>query len=234
MTCHEFEPDLDDYVDGTLPAPRAAAVQDHLGTCDRCDAMVADFRTLRRVAASLERRTPPEHVWRQLAARLHREEEAAAAAERRTAAPARGWRPAFAGVVMLALLAGASFLAWREVSTVDAPIELADVQTPAHSPAVEAVEMQTVELQGLVNAGEQILPGATHAAYRTNVAVIEEVIGESRAALASAPSDNLAQQSLLEAMRSKAALLQDMVVLINEMRKGNQDGAARIVAGIEP
>ena len=60
------------------------------------------------------------------------------------------------------------------------------------------------------------------------------VIGQSRAALATAPTDNLAQQSLFEALRTKIALLEDMVALINEMRKGNQEGAARIVSGMEP
>ena len=78
------------------------------------------------------------------------------------------------------------------------------------------------------------MPDETHAAYQVNGAVIEQAIGQSRAALTTAPSDDLAQQSLFEALRSKVALLQDMVTLINEMRKGNQDAAARIVSGMEP
>ena len=79
-----------------------------------------------------------------------------------------------------------------------------------------------------------MLPGETKAAYKVNDAAIEHVIGQSRAVLASEPTDNLAQQSLFEALRSKLALLEDMVTLINEMRKGNQEGAARIVSGMEP
>ena len=46
-------------------------------------------------------------------------------------------------------------------------------------------------------------------------------------------ANELAQESLFEALRSKLALLQDMVALINEMRKGNQEGAARIVSELE-
>ena len=45
--------------------------------------------------------------------------------------------------------------------------------------------------------------------------------------------DNFAQQSLFEALQSKLTLLKDMVALINEMRKGNQQEAARIVSGME-
>jgi hypothetical protein len=65
-----------------------------------------------------------------------------------------------------------------------------------------------------------------------NLSVIDQAIGESRAALRTQPASELAQESLFEALRSKVTLLQDTVSLINEMRKGNQEGAARIVSGI--
>ena len=46
------------------------------------------------------------------------------------------------------------------------------------------------------------------------------------------PENDVAQESLFGALRSKIALLQDTIALINEMRKGNQEGAARIVSGL--
>jgi hypothetical protein len=42
----------------------------------------------------------------------------------------------------------------------------------------------------------------------------------------------VAQESLFGALRSKVALLQETLTLINVMRKGNQEGAARIVSGL--
>jgi hypothetical protein len=48
------------------------------------------------------------------------------------------------------------------------------------------------------------------------------------------PDSEPAQQSLLESFKTKVALLQDTVALINEMRKGNEAGAARIVSGLKP
>jgi hypothetical protein len=42
-----------------------------------------------------------------------------------------------------------------------------------------------------------------------------------------------AQESLFESFKSKIALLQETVALINEMRKGNEAGAARIVSGLK-
>jgi len=63
--------------------------------------------------------------------------------------------------------------------------------------------------------------------------VVDQAISESRAALRTQPNSAPAQQSLLESFKSKIALLQDTVSLINEMRKGNDAGAARIVSGIK-
>jgi len=50
--------------------------------------------------------------------------------------------------------------------------------------------------------------------------------------LDAAGAGEVAQESLFGALRSKVALLQETLTLINEMRKGNQEGAARIVSGL--
>ena len=46
------------------------------------------------------------------------------------------------------------------------------------------------------------------------------------------PLNTQAQDSLFDAFRSKIALLQDTIALINEVRKGNQAEAARIADGM--
>ena len=224
-SCDSWKALLAGYLYEDLDPASRSAVEAHLAGCARCQAMVTDFRILRGVAANLERRTPPEHVWTQLAARLHRE-DAPLTAARAVPTPARGWRPALAGVFMLALLAGGSWFAWREVAAVRTPPPAMAMRAPG----MEALDTEILNLLPIVNAGAEVLPDQTKEAYQVNDAVIEHAIGESRAALATEPMNNLAQQSLFEATRSKLVLLQDMVPLINEMRKGNQDGAARIVS----
>ena len=67
---------------------------------------------------------------------------------------------------------------------------------------------------------------------KANLTVIDGAITESRAALQTEPDNPMAQESLFDALRSKLELLQDVVSLINEMRKGNPEGAARIVSGL--
>jgi hypothetical protein len=49
----------------------------------------------------------------------------------------------------------------------------------------------------------------------------------------SEPSSQPAQESLIENFKAKIGLLQNTVALINEMRKGNEAGAARIVSGLK-
>jgi anti-sigma factor RsiW len=63
MMSHEFDLEIDDYVDGTLPAARAVALEAHLAACSRCRALAADFRALRSAAAALELRMPPPRTW---------------------------------------------------------------------------------------------------------------------------------------------------------------------------
>ena len=84
------------------------------------------------------------------------------------------------------------------------------------------------------NSEQSELDPRTAATLQKNLAVIDQAISESRAAVRAQPASEPAQQSLVENFKTKIALLQDTVALINEMRKGNEAGAARIVSGLTP
>jgi hypothetical protein len=88
-------------------------------------------------------------------------------------------------------------------------------------------------LEQITKADENALDPQTVATVRKNVAVIDQAIGESRAALRSEPTSEPAQHSLIESFKAKVTLLQNTVALINEMQKGNEAGTARIVSGLK-
>ena len=88
-------------------------------------------------------------------------------------------------------------------------------------------------LEQIANAEQNALDPRTAATLQKNLAVIDQAISESRAAVRSQPASEPAQQSLIENFKTKIALLQDTVALINEVRKGNEAGAARIVSGLK-
>jgi uncharacterized protein YkwD len=87
-------------------------------------------------------------------------------------------------------------------------------------------------LESIAKNEQSALDMETADVLQANLTVIDGAITESRAALQTEPNNQAAQESLFEALRSKLELLQDVVALINEMRKGNPEGAARIVSGL--
>ena len=250
MTCHQYEAALSEYVDGTLQASDEAgdralleALEAHLAECARCRAIVEDFHTLRDAARTLQPRVPPAHVWTHIA------QETGAPPNRRwwALAPlASRWQPVAAAAALLLVLAG-TWVAWRQVS---APAPAATVAPPAEGQAPDPALVQDVEtelklaeehyvraiagLEAIAKAEGSELDPQTAEVLQANLTVIDAAIGESRAAVQTEPASEVARNSLFEALRRKVTLLQDTIALINEMRKGNQEGAARIVSGLNP
>jgi hypothetical protein len=120
------------------------------------------------------------------------------------------------------------------------PDDAARVQ--ASAAAVEA-ELRAAEqhydkaikgLEQIASAEQGALDTNTAATLQKNLAVIDQAISESRAAVVAQPSSEPARESLLESFRTKLALLQDTVALINEMRKGNDAGAGRAASALKP
>jgi hypothetical protein len=147
---------------------------------------------------------------------------------------------AAAAVLVLAVAAGLRYT--PRPSTTAAPAATANSQASADAAQVEAELRQAAEhyenaikgLEQIANAEQSELDPRTAATLQKNLSVIDQAISESRAALRSEPTSEPAQQSLIDSFKTKMALLQDTVALINEMRKGNEAGAARIVSGLKP
>lgn len=248
MHCTDYEIQIGDYADGALDAPARHALEAHLATCDRCRRLADDFRVLRAASLALEPQQPPPHVWARIAAAIE--------TDRRSPRPwdIRGlqagvWgfagRPLAAAAIVLVLVGGLSWLAWRDLAPVvpagaDPEVAAVDTVDPDPVQPMEAelkfAENQWVDaivgLEEIAKTGSTELDAETADVVQASLTVIDRAIGESRAALETEPASDLAQESLFEALRSKVALLQDTVALINEMRKGNAEGAARIVSGI--
>src|SRR5215212_829948 len=125
MNCHEFELELGDYVDGVLSSERMKAVEAHVHACALCRATVADFSAIRGAAQTLEPQMPAAHVWTNIAAAVAQEQRRAVAEREsgrtpwwRLATGALAWQPLVAAAVMLVLLAGGTWLAWRDAAQV--------------------------------------------------------------------------------------------------------------------
>jgi hypothetical protein len=234
-SCQDYEILLGDYVDQTLDEPSRIELEAHLASCARCRAVVADFGVIRQAALSLEPELPPSHVWTKLSAAFENEQRSAF----------HGWSFSWqqslaASLVAITLVASlawigkglapvnsssarlASATATPEPTSVKAEFDLAEAQ---YTSAIEGLESITKREQAALDM-------ETADVLNANLTVIDGAITESRAALQTEPDNPAAQDSLFDALRSKLELLQDFVALINEMRKGNPEGAARIVSGL--
>lgn len=239
MRCEDYAHDIAGLLDGDLPPARQREVERHVEHCPACGELVADLRTIQGAAFTLDRLEPPARVWTRIEERLATERPAAS---RLLAWPDRaawGTWLAAAAALLLATLVGVYPLLRREAAPATAGVE-----EPATGDALVAsveADLRAAEghyekaIQGLeliASSDTDALDPQVAAVLQKNLQVIDQAIGESRAALREQPASQNAQESLFDAMRSKVALLQQTVELINEMRKGNQAEAGRIIQGI--
>jgi len=238
---HPNEAVINDYIDGTLAAADRASVEAHLAGCEACRGLADDLRRVTDAARGLPPIEPPAGVWRRLAPAIEQAQQARAAgqATRRWTAPY--WLAAAAVLVIAAAVGLRVGLPGRRPPAT--PPAAAVAPAPGGDPAVGVeAELRAAEehydkaiqgLEQLASANQGALDPATASTLQKNLAVIDQAISESRAAVRAQPTSEPAQQSLLQNFRTKVAVLQDTVALINEMRKGNEAGAARIVSGLK-
>ena len=231
---HPNELTLSEYVDRTLDRDEHARVARHLETCEVCRQLVDDLREITRAAAALDPAIPPARVWTRIEKEIRREGAGPVDARHGKAhAVAASWTwLAAAAVLVVAVFIGIRFTP----STSPDPGAAADA---AAAEAVEA-ELRLAEahyqkaisgLERIASTEKTALDAATASTLQKNLAVINQAIDESRAAVRAEPASQQAQHSLIENFKTKLALLQDTVALINELRAGNDSAAARIVSG---
>lgn len=248
MRCEDLSDGvLADLVDGSLDASVREEVERHLEECAACRALVIDLRTIRAAAFTLERPEPRPEVWAAIQARLADEPRAVAPRRPATAsgrAPLLGrpigWRTWLAAAAALLAATIASMLPLvRRPPSVAAP----GVEAPAAAPSTESIaaafgaaevhyQKAIGDLEAIAREGRAALDPEVAAVLQKNLTVIDQAISESRAALGAQPSSASAQAGLFDALRTKVALLQQTVELINEMRQGNQAEAGRALQSL--
>jgi anti-sigma factor RsiW len=236
------EPLIDDYVDGALEPSVRTVFEAHLGHCESCSALVADFRAIRSAAAVLDQQPVPPRVWTRIEASLHHDRAAVDPVSRirhwLAGLGVTGWVPAAAAASLLIVAIGVWAL--RTPANVPGPRPGAGVAgdpvsgpvDPEFAVAEAHYETAIADLQQIASDSRATLDAQTSAVLDSNLSVIDHAIDESRAALTEQPADDTARESLFDALRSKVVLLQETVALINEMRKGDQDGVARVISGL--
>jgi len=153
------ETHIDEYLRGELPAEKAAEVERHLASCDRCREHMAWMRTLGELAAEVRIQHPPEIV-ESLEARLlslperlrHEERPVRRRPETRT----RWLRPALQAAALLLVGLGVGWLA-RGGSVPGSADPAAPPALRAQQTAAGTARSREVELQQRVQELEEAL-----------------------------------------------------------------------------
>jgi hypothetical protein len=243
MSCDDFSGALAEFVDGELDPARQRGLERHVEGCADCRALLADLKSIQAAAFTLDRVEPPAHVWAALRTAVAAE-PAPITRGRLLAWPRsrRAWGVwlAAAAALLLATTAGIYPLLQDRAPQSNPPV--ADSEPPqVDSIASVQADFQAAEdyleraIQGLERLtkteGSELDPQVA-AVLQKNMQTVDLAISETRAALKDQPGSADAQESLFGAMRTKVSLLQQTVELINEMRKGNQAEAGRLIQGL--
>jgi anti-sigma factor RsiW len=233
MNCERYDDLLDDYVDGVRAADhrsdgRFAAFEQHLAGCVRCQALVADLTSIRLAASSLDEHIPPPRLWARIASSIE-DQQRQPWWQRQFRGAFSAWVPAAAAASITVLLAGVIWSVWQQQRVETPPQVAGQLSEPQAVPAEQHYEEAIAGLQQLADAQNAALDPVTRAVLTKNLAVIDRAINESRAALAQEPASTLAQDSLLDALETKVALLQDTVALASDSASTPEEtaGAAK-------
>jgi anti-sigma factor RsiW len=238
MNCEDLNEALVDLVDGRLDGAEQRNVERHLEVCPNCRALVEDMRSIRAAAFMLDRHEPKAETWAKLQTAIAAEPAPKGRlldmTRRRRTLPI--WLAAAA-----ALILATGIGLWPLLNRAASPHNGAAPSASASESAPATVESVTAEfaaaekhyqkaiddLQTIASKDTGELDPQVAAVLQKNLTVIDQAISESRDALKAQPGNQTAQSGLFDNLRTKVALLQQTVELINEMRKGNQAEAGQ-------
>ena len=240
--CDDVQAQLSLMVDGQQPERSAQAmVRSHLESCAACRSVLQDLEKLRRAASALGPMAPPDHVWLEVAGQIHLSPAPTPAApEPEPRSPARTAMYQWIGLAAALVLVTGGYYVVEYLSPQPgtklagnaAPSGTVEAVTEELSLAAEHYDKAVAELEAMAKADSSVLDPALASSLRQDLQTIDAAIAESRGALAQNPGSEPARESLFEALRRKVTVLQATVTLINEMRKGNQAEAGRLIRGL--
>jgi len=195
MTCSEAQDHLEAYLGGTLDPARRDMLDAHLASCAECRAADETARWVRQRTAGLPREIAPSRdLWDGIVPRLAR--------------PRRRYAVPLSGLVAAALLlvaASATTTLWLSRASSPAPSAFAGTEASYLS--------ATLELSELYARARETMAPETRALLERNLQVIEQALGEARAALRSDPGDRSLEAIVATAYRRKIEFLERATML---------------------
>ncbi|MCC6244338.1 MAG: zf-HC2 domain-containing protein [Gemmatimonadaceae bacterium] len=241
--CAEFDARLSDYLEQSLDVSTRDTLDRHRASCARCDATVQALDSITRDAKRLPLLSPSRDLWAGIHAQLDAPvipigtseplpryiDDAHLSASTPTLTSVATRRPRFRQLAIAAtmLVAVSSAVTWqvaRRVVDTSASLAADSEGSPARradssvmrlavaSPDV-LYEEEIAALRDVVSERLSELDPETVAVLEKNIAIIDQAIAESRAALARDPNSRVVPGTLTRALESKVALLRRVALL---------------------
>ena len=237
MACERYANAIQELADGTLGPIRRAELQIHLDDCDACRRLADDLLRIRTLASSLDRLSPPDRVWLQVAGRLRQEGRVAAPPPRRIST----WRlaPLAMAASLLLVVSAAVYQLYPRSGTDTAKLTPPTAGNASQTDVVQGVEEEfrkaeqhyqngIAKLEEAAKTNDGAIDTQTAEMLQKPLLEIDRAIAESREALRNDPQSVAARNSLFAALKRKVIVLQDTIALMNQMRKGDAAGTAQV------
>jgi anti-sigma factor RsiW len=229
----EFTDQLSAYLDHELSPAERGRLEEHVGGCAECRAVLGDLRAIVAAAPLYEGTPPATDLWPSLAARLD-EAKVVALPTQTAPAPRRGLRRfslpelVAASLVTAALGAGGAWLALRPAPATSPAL----VAAPAPAPSAPAlgpdraltVSFPDADFDAAVADLEQVLLEGRSRLDTTTVRVIDEslaridaAIEDARSAIQRDPANAYLTRQITANMRRKLNLLRTAARAIAEL-----------------
>ena len=213
--CERHADALAALVDEALDPRDRGPLDEHLAGCAACRDLLADLHEIRSLAATLEPVEPPARVWHDVRRRV------AAAEQDETPLRSIGWRHRWS--LGGAALAGAAAMAGAVLVIGPTDFTLSPRSNEPAGPAREAVAaaLEQIErphadaireLEQRIGTGAPI-PVAARDVLARNLALVDDAIAESRAAVEADPGAAIARERLQAGLARKLTLLRTMAAL---------------------
>lgn len=217
-----FRARIPEYADGELNERDSLDLERHLEQCHDCRELLEDLRQIDRLAGTLPTREPDSELWNRISQEL-------GAPPARSSHYWRDYRVWASVAAMLLMLLGVTVVfqqeSWSTRTSEELVDQVADELVQAETHYQSAIE----GLEKIFEDNQTSLDPELTATLQQNLEVIEAAVEESRQALASHPESPIARESLLDGLRLKVSLLQNVILMMNEVRKGDGEGALEFI-----
>lgn len=218
MNFDPFVEHLDDYADGMLQYEQETAFEQHLATCAACRSKLLELRSLMKAASELPRELDPEHdLWPQIADRIG-SKPVDWSGRRSTPPESLRWLQlaAVVGLMVVGLWVARSQIhdgpshlkAQLDASEESAHQSFADYANRAHTE--DGIMLAKIDLLTTIEQRRGVLDDHTLQQIEADMLLLEEAIGQIRAALVEQPENRKLKLALAARYQQEIRILQQV------------------------